>query len=304
MEKVQVLIVGAGMGGVSAAIWCKRLGLHAVLLERESHIGGQLKQIQNEIWDFPPYTFANGMELLTELEKNSRTATLDIRLQETVINVDVDNHVVTTDKRAYQTDFLIIATGIKPNTLPVLENSALVLPPWFSTTSQGEYLQGKKVLIIGGGDRAVESGYNLSAFASHVWLAVRGSQLRARPEWALRLQNCSNVTILYQTQLVRTEENTSPTGVWLVTGDQKEPCFMEIDCILPRIGSIGNNDLHFLRCDLDGFLRVDENQLTNVDWIYGIGDVTNGSAFASLALAAGQAMKAAKHISLRLKEIT
>ncbi len=303
MEKVQVLIVGAGMGGVSAAIWCKRLGLQAVLIEREDHIGGQLRQIKNEIWDYPPNTFENGLALLSQLEKKIEAARIDCRLGEALLKIDPGRRIITTSKQSYTADYVILATGVRPNTLPILEQSSLALSPGFSTTSQGETLAGKKVLIIGGGDRAMESGYNLSRHAAHVWLAVRSGRLRARPEWAERLLNCSNVTIFYNTRLVGIKED-KPIGVWLQSTLEKEPFFLEIDWILPRIGVKGNNDeVASLVWNKDGFIQVNEHQLTNVPWIYSIGDVTNGAAYASLALASGQAMKAVKHISLRLKEI-
>ncbi|MGD8190058.1 NAD(P)/FAD-dependent oxidoreductase [Brevibacillus ginsengisoli] len=303
MEKVQVLIIGAGMGGVSAAIWCKRLGLQAVLIEKEPHIGGQLKQIKNEIWDYPPNTFANGTALLTELRKNIDVAQLDCRLNESLEEIDSKRQVIRTSKQTYQADYVILATGVRPNTLVTLEHSSMVLPDNFSTTAQGYLLEDKRVLVIGGGDRAVESSYNLSSYTKQIWLAVRGKELRARPEWTKRLETCANVSILYQTELVGTVEDPLTRGVLLKTNGA-EPHFLEVDWILQRIGVKGNlipTDL--LVRDQEGFIQVNEHQLTNQPWIYAIGDLTNGAAYASLALAAGQAMKAVKHISLRLKEI-
>lgn len=303
MEKVQVLIIGAGMGGVSAAIWCKRLGLQAVLIEKESHIGGQLKQIKNEIWDYPPNTFANGTALLTELEKNIDVAQLDCRLNESLEKIEPDRHVIQTSKQSYLADYVILATGVRPNTLGALEHSSIVLPANFSTTADGHLLEDKTVLIIGGGDRAVESCYNLSSYTRKIWLAVRGKELRARLEWANRLKTCTNVTILYQTQLVGTVEDLPAKGVWLQT-NEADPQFFEVDWILPRIGVKGNLiSSEVILHNEEGFIQVNEHQLTNLPWIYAIGDLANGADYASLALAAGQAMKAVKHISLRLKEI-
>lgn len=304
MENVQVLIIGAGMGGVSAAIWCKRLGLQAVLIEQGHQLGGQLKQIKSEIWDYPPNTFKNGEELLIELEKNIAATQIDCRLTETLIEIDATNHVVTTTKQAYRADYLILATGLRPNSLDILEDSSIVLAPGFSTTSQGHLLTNKNVLIIGGGDRAVESGYNLSSHAHHIWLAVRRRKLRARPDWVERLLNCKNVSILYQTEIIGTvEDKNSSTGAWLQAVGADQPYFLALDWILPRIGVKGSpmkGSLFVL--DQAGFVRVNKHQLTNHEWIYAIGDIANGAAYASLALASGQAMKAAKHISLRLKE--
>ncbi|UFJ41948.1 NAD(P)/FAD-dependent oxidoreductase [Brevibacillus humidisoli] len=303
VEKVQVLIVGAGLAGLTAAIWCKRLGLHAVVVEQNTQIGGQLLQIKNEIWDFPPHIYDNGKALLNALLQNPKVADLDCRLSERLHSIEETTHRIETDKNSYQADYVILCTGVRPNSLPFLRHSGMVLAPWFSTTSQGDLLHDKQVLIIGGGDRAMESGYNLAAYARHIWVVVRSDRLRARPEWVKRLSACDNVTVRMNTEVVRTSEAQEPKGVYLrQTGDSREQ-FLAVDWILPRIGVRGNSDpVSFLKRCSENFIEVDSCQLTSTDWIYAIGDVTNGAAYASLALAAGQAMRAAKHISIRKME--
>ncbi|WP_139489922.1 NAD(P)/FAD-dependent oxidoreductase [Brevibacillus dissolubilis] len=359
MEHVQVLIAGAGIAGISAAIWCRRLGLQAILIEQEPHIGGQLKTIKNTIWDFPPHLYANGLELLDELNQHQVLGELDIRLSERLISIDPVSHLVQTDKTLYQADYLIAATGVRANTLTVLEGASFVLAPWFSTTSQGELLAGRRVLVVGGGDRAVESAYNISPYAEHIWLAVRGDKLRARPEWVERLDTVPNVTVLYETEVtgyieedqLRTavqllesaseqcagetalsDDQAAPsndhaalsanapsshsgvssllpdpqatqTGVFLEIKGQQMPLFLPVDRVMPRIGIRGNSDvMEQLKQYGEGFIQSDEYQATSCGWIYAIGDLTNGSVYASLSLASGQAMKAVKHISLQLNK--
>lgn len=302
MEKVEVLIVGAGLAGLTAAIWCKRLGLHAVVVEREREIGGQLQHIKNEIWDYPPYVYENGLALLSALKENEQVGRLDCRLGETLLSIDDNKRRIHTDKRTYEAEYVILCTGVRPNSLPALHRSNMVLAPWFSTTSQGEVLREKNVLIIGGGDRAMESGYNLAAYARHIFIAVRRNRLRARPEWVRRLSACENVTIMLNTELARTSEH-EPKGVFLRTAGAPSERFLAVDWILPRIGVRGNSEaVPFLKTYGQQFVEVDSFQVTSTDWIYAVGDLTNGAAYASLALAAGQAMKAVKHISLRKKE--
>lgn len=304
MENVQVLIVGGGMAGISAAIWCARLGISSVLIEREPQPGGQLWQIQNEIWDFPPHTYRNGEALLAELQQHKALGKLDIRYNEQLLSVDYETHRVTTNKAEYFASFLIVATGVRPNAIPQLDGCARLLAPWFSTSSQADLFRKKNVLVIGGGDRALESAYNIAPFARSVTLAVRSSRLRGRAEWAERMQHCANVRFLFNTEAVGYRDEAEQTVVRLKTGSQgDETADLAVDLILPRIGVRGNSDqLPGLASCGEGFLAVDPLQSTNVNWIYAIGDVTNGSAYASLALAAGQAMKAVKHISLKMRE--
>jgi thioredoxin reductase (NADPH) len=304
VENVQVLIVGGGMAGISAAIWCARLGLSSVLIEREPQPGGQLWQIHNEIWDFPPQIYDNGAALLAELQKHKALSKLDFRFNEQLLSVDFDTHRVTTDKAEYFASFLIVATGVRPNAIPQLSGCSRLLAPWFSTSSQVDIFRDKNVLIIGGGDRALESACNIAPFARSICLAVRSSRLRGRAEWAERVQSCENVRLLFNTEAVRFRDEAEQTVVTLKTGiDGNESTDLSVDWILPRIGVRGNSEqLPGLATYGEGFLSVDPLQSTNVNWIYAIGDVTNGAAYASLSLAAGQAMKAVKHISLQMRE--
>lgn len=303
VEKVEVLIVGAGIAGLTAAIWCKRLGLHAVVIEQTGQIGGQLHHIHNVIWDFPPHVYDNGRALLAAFLQHAKMAELDCRLNETLQSIDEATHRILTDKNTYQADFVILSTGVRPNSLPILKHCKMVLSPWFSTTAHGNQLYGKQILIIGGGDRAIESGYNLASHAQHIWIAARSSQLRARPEWVKRLSRCANVTIRLNTEVVGVREDQEPKGVLLRQAGVPGETFLAVDWILPRIGISGNSDaVPFLKRYGNHFLEVDQQLRTSTDWIYAIGDVTNGAAFGSLALAAGQAMKAVKHISMRRME--
>ncbi|MFM1650528.1 NAD(P)/FAD-dependent oxidoreductase [Brevibacillus sp. B_LB10_24] len=303
VENVQVLIVGAGIAGIAAAVWCKRLGLTAVCIERSDQIGGQLRQIHNEIWDFPPKIYANGAAFLQELTAFAASAGVDCRLNEALTAIDFSHKQVVTEKQSYQVEYLILATGVKQNRLSSLACSSIVLPASFSTTTHGEKLAGKRILIIGGGDRAVESAYNLSEYVEHIWIAVRGSRLRARPEWTERLSSRSNVTLLMETELLRTAENQAPRGVFLQVQGGGDPLFLPVDWVLPRIGVRGNSDeVPGLSRYGEGFLQTNAFQETSIPWIYAVGDVANGAVYASLALAAGQAMKATKHISQQIKK--
>jgi len=298
-----VLIIGAGIAGISAALWCKRLGLHPVIIECTNQMGGQLHQIKNKIWDFPPHVYRNGQELYHGLRENIEVKQLDIRFEESLLSIDIDKHLAKTTKSVYAADYLMMATGVRHNSLSVMDTSTIVLDPWFSTTSEAEILKDKQVLVIGGGDRALESVFNLSAYAKHIWLAARSKRLRGRSEWVERIKHRPNVTIFMETVLLNTVETAEQTGAVLCNHASKESFFLPVDWILPRIGVRGNSDAAlFLSHDGEGFLIADEYQRTSADWIYAIGDLTNGSAYASIALAAGQAMKAAKHISLRIKE--
>ncbi|MDF2679996.1 MAG: MarR family transcriptional regulator [Brevibacillus sp.] len=302
MEHVQVLIAGGGIGGLSAAIWCQRLGLSWLLVEKSDHIGGQLLHIRNEIVDFPPRVYPQGRDLLEELKLHPALQTLRLRLDEAVISIDPLTHIVTTTKKSYQADFVIIATGVSPNVIPALEGCPRVLTTAFSTTAQAAFITGQDIAVIGGGDRALESAANLSKFAHRVDLLVRSHHLRARTQWATRLEELPNLQVYWETQIDTYEVRDERIALKLRSIGSGHPFEIVVDWILPRIGVHGNSDsFPSLTTFGDGYLQTDDCQRTSPDWVYALGDVSNGASYASLSLAIGQAMKAVKHISLQIQ---
>ncbi|QRG65739.1 NAD(P)/FAD-dependent oxidoreductase [Brevibacillus choshinensis] len=303
MEHVQVLIAGGGIGGLSAAIWCHRLGLSCLLVEKADQLGGQLLQIGNEIVDLPPRVYPHGSELLEELKRHPALQTLDPRLEEAVISIDPLSHIVTTTTNRYHADFVILATGVSPNLIPALAGCSRVLTTAFSTTANAASVAGQDIAVIGGGDRALESAANLSKYANHVDILVRRDHLRARSQWSEKLEKLSNLRILWETEIASYEPREERVLLTLHTKRAGQPSEITVDWILPRIGVHGNSDsFPALRTFGDGYLHTDEYQRTSPSWIYALGDVSNGASYASLSLAVGQAMKAVKHISQQIHQ--
>ena len=297
IQDVPVLIAGAGMAGITAAAWCRRFQIPALVVEADRRIGGQISSIQNEIMDLPPGVYANGEALIRDLEHFVTRTHLDVRLEERLCEVEPAQRLVRTDRAHYRVDFLILATGSRPKTLTSLDTTAKILPPDFSTTREASTLQGRKVLVVGGGDRAVESACNLSRYADHIWIALRGTTFRASDRWQARLAACPNVYVLRETRFL---PRLAPDerGIRLLCGH--EETWLPVQVILPRIGVEGNAvGVPFLQTGADGFLAVNEAQETSEEWIYAIGDLATGSAYASLVSAMAQGMRATKRISQR-----
>ncbi|MBG9565018.1 NAD(P)/FAD-dependent oxidoreductase [Brevibacillus agri] len=305
MEHVQVLIAGGGIAGLSAAIWCQRLGLSCLLVEKSDRLGGQLHQIHNEIWDFPPRVYPRGASLLDELYQHPTIQNLNVRLGEELLAIDRDAHIVTTSKTAYRVDYLLIATGVTPNEIPALNGCKRVLPPAFSTTAEATSVAGLALAVIGGGDRALESAVNLARHARHVYLLIRSNHLRARPEWLRKIAGLPNLSLLWETEVTGYQDEGERLCLTLASRRPENPPTLAVDWILPRIGVHGNcAGLGGLATFGEGYLKTDEFQRADDSWIYGTGDATNGAAYASLSLAVGQAMKAVKHISMQYRSST
>ncbi|UED77115.1 NAD(P)/FAD-dependent oxidoreductase [Brevibacillus sp. DP1.3A] len=302
MEHIQVLIAGGGIAGLSAAIWCQRLGLSCLLIEKTDRLGGQLHHIYNEITDFPPLVYDQGAALVKVLIAHPFIQQPNIRLNEAILSIDRETKQVMTSKSVYRVDYLLIATGVGWNEIPALADCPSVLSPWFSTTAQAHTIAGQDIAVIGGGDRALESAANLSFHARQVYLLVRSSEWRARPEWQKKITGLPNIQVLWETQVTDYQDEEARTVLTLTSTRAGNPETIVVDWILPRIGVHGNTvGLEGLDTFGDDYLQTDSYQRVNSPWIYAVGDVSNGAAYASLALAAGQAMKAVKHISLQIQ---
>ncbi|MED1782181.1 NAD(P)/FAD-dependent oxidoreductase [Brevibacillus fortis] len=302
MEHIQVLIAGGGIAGLSAAIWCQRLGLSCLLIEKTDRLGGQLHHIYNEITDFPPLVYDQGAAIIKELSAHPFIQQQHIRLNEAILSIDRETKQVITSKSVYRVDFLLIATGVSWNEITALSDCSSVLTPWFSTTAQAHTIAGQDIAVIGGGDRALESAANLSFHARQVYLLVRSSRWRARPEWQKKITDLPNVHVLWETQVSDYQEEEARTILTLTSTRAGNPQTIVVDWILPRIGVHGNTaGLEGLDTFGDDYLQTDSYQRAHSPWIYAVGDVSNGAAYASLSLAVGQAMKAVKHISLQIQ---
>lgn len=302
MEHVQVLIAGGGIAGLSAAIWCQRLGLSCLLVEKSDRLGGQLHQIHNEIWDFPPRIYPRGASLLEELCQHPAIQKLNVRLREELLAIDRDAHIVTTSRTAYRVDYLLIATGVTPNEIPALNGCKRVLPPAFSTTAEAASVAGLELAVIGGGDRALESAVNLTTHARHVYLLIRSNQLRGRSDWLRKIAALPNLSVLWETEVKGYQHTGERLLLKLASRRPENPTELFVDWILPRIGVHGNcAELDGLPTFGEGYLKTDEFQRADDSWIYGSGDATNGAEYASLSLAVGQAMKAVKHMSMQCR---
>ncbi|MFS0556446.1 NAD(P)/FAD-dependent oxidoreductase [Brevibacillus sp. 179-C9.3 HS] len=302
MEHVQVLIAGGGIAGLSAAIWCQRLGLSCLLIEKTDQLGGQLHHIYNEITDFPPLVYTQGAAIVKELIAHPFIQQQNIRVNEAILSIDRKAKQVVTSKSVYRVDYVLIATGVSSNEIPGLAECPSVLSPWFSTTAHAHTIAGQDIAVIGGGDRALESAANLSSHARRVYLLVRSSHLRARPEWQKKITGLSNLDVLWDTQVGDYDEQEGRTLLTLTSTRADNPQAIVVDWVLPRIGVHGNiAGLEGFNTYGDDYLQTDSDQRVHSPWIYAIGDVSNGAAYASLSLAVGQAMRAIKHISLQIQ---
>jgi len=299
IEPTEVVIIGCGPAGLSAGIWCKDLGMDAVLVERAPEIGGQLLSVYSPILNYLGVSSRDGREMVSRFRHTLESSGLDRIIHSGVDRIDTLSKVVvleTGDELKWKA--LIIATGVRRRRLQIPGEDWLqgkgVLP---SGVRDKELVRDKRVLVVGGGDAAIENAILLSEVAKSVTVAYRRPALTARQEFCDRAADHATITLLPETKLTRVLGESSVTGVELVNRSTGHKWIEEVDAVLIRVGFEPNSELVRDVIDLDdlGYIRVNESCKTNIADVYAVGDVANPIA-PTISSASGMGATAAKTI--------
>jgi len=293
-----VLIVGAGMAGLATAIWARRLGLEALVLEQEPRAGGQLSAIGRRIVDYPGLDLPYGTALTERLLRQAAEAGARVGLNRPVLALSAADRSCTIPDGLVAGRALVIATGLHPRRLGVEGEEAIYRQGWVRRPSHDRaWFRGRRVAVIGGGDRALENAGLLLPVAARVHLLTRGP-LRARRNLA-RPVLASDKVVHHQGVTV-TRFRPGPDAVLLDVAGPDGQWALEVDAVCIYIGNAPNTRLveGQLQLDPEGYIVTDRHGRTSVPGVYAAGDVCTPPAYQSLANAAGQAMVVAKHIAL------
>jgi len=295
-----VVIIGAGMAGLSTAIWARRLGLSALVLEREMQAGGQLTMIRGRIVDYPGLDLPEGGALAERLVRQAAELGADLQLDNPVKTIDAANRRCVTARGNVAGRALVIATGITPRQLEVpgeadLYRAHLVRRP----SHDYAWFQGRRVAVIGGGDRAAENALMLRGAAAQIHLIHRGESLRARASLTDPIHADSRIALHYGTRVQHVTVNGNEAVITAEQGDQLVRFTVDAVCIY--IGNRPNTTLVDGQLDLtdEGYILTDRTGQSSLPGVYAVGDVCTLPPFQALVTAAGQAMVVAKQIALR-----
>ncbi|PNE05739.1 NAD(P)/FAD-dependent oxidoreductase [Priestia megaterium] len=308
MRHVDVLIIGGGPAGISAAIWCKRLGIDCLLLEEQSQLGGQLFNIFNEIIDYPGMRTKNGIEMQREMVKHFVEMDCLYEVNTKVLFIDERSKTVKVKKQAKKQEicytYLILATGSSQRKLGVSgEQQMIDRGEVYSASADGERLKGKTVAIIGGGDRAFEGAHLLSSKAREVYLIHRSTRFKAREQYVERVISNPGIKVMTDTEVTAIHGDRHVTSIDLESKN-KEYKNLLVDAVLIRLGVAPNVDLikGKVATAQNGLIVTDDVHQSSNTFIYAIGDACTTPLFSSISSSAGQGTIVAKHISSLLTE--
>jgi len=298
-----VIIIGAGPAGLSAALWCDELGLDTIVLEQKQHTGGQLHTIYGAVENYPGLRANNGNEFFERFSERVGDAEFDLWTNVEIESVDLKaKRVRLRSGEELQSISIIIATGVRRRQLGIPGENEFVGHGIIESASRDRNdFAGRDVCIIGGGDAAAENALLLAEVCPTVTLVHRGKTLRARPTFVQQLQGEHCITVFSESVVSRILGNHEVEAVEILRKEALKPFQMAVQGVVIRIGVEPNTEIFREQLPLDnrGYAVVNSQQETGVVNVFAIGDVSNPLA-PTISSAAGAGATAAKVIASRL----
>ncbi|NHH93936.1 Thioredoxin reductase [Bacillus sp. MB95] len=303
MQHVDVLIIGGGPAGISAAVWCKRLGVECLLLEEQAQLGGQLFTIYNEIIDYPGIQAENGIEMQRKMVQHFIDMDCLYEANTKVISIDERSKTVKVKQQETEKEigytYLILATGSSQRKLGVPgEQQMIDRGEVYSASADGERLKGKRVALIGGGDRAFEGAHLLASKAKQVYLIHRSTHFKAREQYVEKVLSDPGVKVMTDTEVTAINGKHHVTSIDLKSKNGESENLL-VDAVLIRLGVAPNVELikEKVTTTQSGLIVINEVHQSSNPSIYAIGDACTTPLFSSISSSAGQGAIVAKHLS-------
>ncbi|MGB7595213.1 MAG: FAD-dependent oxidoreductase [Erysipelotrichaceae bacterium] len=278
MDKLyDIVIVGAGPAGMTAAIYAKRAGLEVIMFENSAPGGKLVKTFEIDNWPGNPNI--SGVDLA--LQMLAHTEKLEIETEYTGVKEVIDGkikQVVTEDGRTFQTRALIIATGTVENQMNIPgEAKCIGHGVSFCAVCDGAFYKKKEVVVIGGGNSALEESLYLTQFADKVTIVIRRNVFRGDLMAQKAVLAHPKIEVLRKhipIEVLNVDKKV--TGIRLQNVDTKEMIDLKCDGIFPYIGAKASTKFveNLGICTEDGYIQVNEKMSTCIPGIYAAGDVT------------------------------
>jgi thioredoxin reductase (NADPH) len=295
-QDVKVLIIGSGPAGLAAALYAARAELEPVVLTGMA-LGGQVS-LTHAVENYPGFPEGiGGMEMVDLFQKQAER--FGARLEyDSAAEVDLSNRpfvITTLNDVRYLADTLIITTGASARNLNVPGESELTgRGVSYCGTCDGYFFKDKDVIVVGGGDSAVEEGLFLTRFASTVTIVHRRDELRAGPILESRAKTNPKISFIWNAVVDEIYGNGKVESVKLVDTVTGEERLHPTDGVFIFIGHTPNTDLFKDQLELDerGYIVVDRYMQTNVPGVYAAGEVAD-SHYRQVITSAGMGAAAA-----------
>ena len=292
-----VVIVGSGPAGYTAAIYAARAQLNPVILAGSVTAGGALMNT-TEVENYPGFVEGiMGPELMNQMQEQAERFGAEIRYEDvTALELEGDVKRITTSDGVYEARTVIISTGSEYRHLGIDGEERLSgHGVSYCATCDGFFFKDQDIVVVGGGDSAMEEATFLTRFARSVTVVHRRDELRASAVMAKRAQEDPKISFAWNSRVVELDGEDSLTGVTLedtVTGDRRR---LEATGLFVAIGQVPRSELvaDVLELDEAGYIKVEApSQRTRIPGVFACGDVADPT-YQQAITAAGSGCRAA-----------
>ena len=277
MEKIyDMIIVGGGPGGYTAALYGARAGLDVLLLERLS-AGGQMN-LTGQIDNYPGFPEGiDGFMLSMNMQQQAERFGAKSKYAEVLeLQLDGEVKIVRTNEGEYRAGTVVISTGANPRQLGVdRENAMIGRGVGYCAHCDGGFYRGKTVAVVGGGNSAAAEALHLSRIAKEVILIHRRDSLRATQIYHKPLMEAPNIRFLWDSEVEQLLGEDLLEGIQVRNLKNGEVQKVEVQGLFVSIGRKPATDLVKDQLTLDGagYIMAGESTKTNIPGVYAVGDV-------------------------------
>ena len=271
-----IIIIGSGPAGLSAAIYAQRACLDTIVIEKNGISGGQVLNTW-EVDNYPGFPGVTGFELSRQFREHANKLGARV-VQDEVVQVELSGNVkkVVCEEETYEARCVILASGAHHRTLEVPgEEELRGAGVSYCATCDGAFFRGRTVAVVGGGDAALEDAIFLARMCEKVYIVHRRDKLRGAKRLQERLQALENVEFVWNSEPAAMEGNGQVEALRLrqtKTGEEKR---LDVDGVFIAVGIAPESELYAGQLELDeqGYIRADESGQTSVPGVFAAGDV-------------------------------
>lgn len=303
---VKVLILGSGPAGLSAALYAARADLDPIVLTG-MELGGQVS-LTHIVENYPGFPEGVGGNELVELfQKQAERFGAKLEFDSaTEVNLSERPYQIKTYNSTYLADSLIITTGATPRHLDIPGETELTgRGVSYCATCDGWFFKDKDLIVVGGGDSALEEGIFLTRYANSVKIVHRRDELRADQILQNRAKSNPKIEFIWNTVIAEINGNESVESVRFQNTVTKEQSVEQIDGVFIFIGHIPNTSIFEDQLEMNelGYLISDKFMQTNIPGVFSAGEVSD-SHFRQVITSAGMGAAAAIQAGHYLQDVS
>ncbi|RFZ79781.1 thioredoxin-disulfide reductase [Lacrimispora amygdalina] len=274
-EIYDVVIIGSGPAGLTAAVYGKRAELKMVVIEKEVASGGQILNTY-EVDNYPGLPGINGFDLGMKFREHAEKLGAEFVTDEVLrIEAADGEFTVVGQEQSYVTKSVIIATGALYRKLSVVGEKELTgMGVSYCATCDGAFFRNKVAAVVGGGDVAIEDAIFLSRMCKKVYLIHRRDELRGAKTLQTQLFNQKNVEIIWDTVVEEIEGGDQVESLTIKNSKTEETSKLSVDGVFIAVGINPQSEAFDNLVEMDhGYIKAGEDCETNIPGIFAAGDV-------------------------------